>query len=429
MHESHSHRFHLKSPFPPGSFDLLCAARSIAKNAQESSAVFVGCPLSRFIAKQFEEQSENDIKAAWWYGVAPLVFCREQDLAEACFAVLNPEMKGAGSVRKLLDRSKFPYVLVSGAEELAKNADRVRDALRGNEQSGRESLYTQGQFAKPLRNYFGDEIDNAEFSSLLEEVALSSIIEFPDWSREDYRKRWALKRPERFGIDEKIDIEWIVDHGNKTSFDFLCTCQAPQLFPSMAIEFDGPLHDTDSGKIKDRLKDLICREAGLPLLRVDVDFAGPQPSDPKNYDYLRKSFKRKFAEFASLFVWFTASAWERAMKSVDTSGLTPEKVEIARVKALHRMFPTIPDVHRGLTNYLSLEEEYHEVIGRRPHITLDRHDVHGIRASMQLDRLTLQSPWLRIRVGVPRPLVDWGELEEIYCRRHVTEQALQKLKG
>ncbi len=429
MHESHSHRFHLKSPFPPGSFDLLCVARRIARNAKESSTVFTGCPLSGFIAENVKKALATDIRKTYFYGVAPLVICRGQDLAEACFAVLNPEMRGAGFVRNLFDRIRFPYILVSSTEELERNADRIRNALHGDEHQRRKSHYSQEEFAKPLRNYFGGESDNAEFAGLLEEVALSAIIELPDWSREDYRKRWVLTRPAGLRIDEEIDVKWMVDHGNKASFDFLCTCEAPQLFPSLAIEFDGPGHDTDSGKIKDRLKDLICREAGLPLLRVGVDFAGSQPGDPKNHDYFKKSFRRKFAEFASVFVWFTASPWKRAMKSIDASGLTPEEVEIARIKAVHRMFPTIPDVHRGLTNYFSLEEEYHEVTGRRPDITLDRHDANGVRASMQLNSLTLQSPWLRIRGGVPRPFVDWGELEEIYCRRHVTEQALQKLKG
>ena len=427
MHESHSHRFHLKSPFPPGSFDLLCTARRIAKNVQETSAVFVGCPLSGFIAEELKKDPAGDVRAAFYYGVAPLVICRGPVLTDACFAVLHPEMRGGGSVRKLLDRSKFPYVVVSSAEELDRNADCIRDALRSDERQGKTSHVTQERFAKPLRNYFGDEIDNAEFSSVLEEVALSSIIELPDWSSNDYRKRWGRKRPETLRIDEEIDIDWMVDHGNKTSFDFLCTREAPQLLPSLAIEFDGPYHDSDPVEIKDRLKDLICGEAGLPLLRVGMNFEGPRPGDPKNLEYLEKSFRRRFAEFASFSVWFTASAWEQAVKSVDSPSLSPRERENARTKALHGMFP--PDVHRGLMNDFSLEEEYHEATGRRPDITLECDDFKGIRASMDVGRLTLQSPWLRIRGGVARPFVDWGELQEIYCRNHVTEQALQKLKG
>ena len=58
---------------------------------------------------------------------------------------------------------------------------------------------------------------------------------------------------------------------------------------------------------------------------------------------------------------------------------------------------------------------------------VQRDDQRGIQASMQLDGRILQSPWLRIRRGISRPFVDWDELVEIYCRRHVTEQALQKL--
>jgi hypothetical protein len=431
MHESHSWQFHLKSPFPPGSFDLLCAARRIAKNAQESSVVFAGCPLSGFIGKGFSEQSGKDIKAAWYYGVAPLVICKGPDLPDACFAVLTPEVRGLGSVQKLLHRSKFPYALVSSTEELERNADSIRDALHGKEQQGIAPHVMQGLFAEPLRKYFGDEIvDYAEFSSLLEEVAVSSIIELPDWSKDEYLIWRARKRPkeEDMRIDDEMHIEWMVDHGNKTRFDFLSTREGPGLLPSLAIEFDGPHHDSNRvTRFNDRLKDRICREAGLPLLRVGITSVIPQPSDSKNGDDV--TFRKTFAEFASEFVWYTAAAWAQATRRIDGSSVDAMEAETARVKHLHRMNPTIADVHRGLVTSSSLEEEFYEVSGRRPDITVERDDANGIRASMKQDGLTLQSPWLQIRGGVPRPLVDWDELVEVYCRRHVTQLALQKLKA
>ena len=404
--EPHSHEFHLNSPFPPGSFELVCAARRIAKGVQQSSVVFVGCPISGFIAKESEEQSDNRIGRAWWYGVTPLVICTGPNLADACFAVLTPKVRGVGAVQKFFDRSRFPHALVSSTHELDQIADRIRDALHCNERQGVDRHTTQERFAEPLRSYFGDEIDNAEFGSLLEEVALSSIIELPDWSADDYRTRWTRKRPkvEEMTAVKEMYVEWMVDHGNKTSFDFLCTREAPRLFPSLAIEFDGPKHDSEPAKIfNDRLKDLVCREAGLPLLRVGVDFAGPSPSDPKNYGYVMKSYKRHFAAFASTFVWFTASAWEQAVKRTDRSNIDSIGLEAARVKTLHKEFPTIANVHLGLTSDLSLREKYHESIGSYPEITVERHDAKGIQASMKLDRLTFQSPWLRIRGGVPRP--------------------------
>lgn len=425
MHESHSHQFHLKSPFPPGSFELLCAARKIAKNTRDLSTVFVGPLVSAFVDDKFRHDPSEEIKAAWYHGVAPLVICRGKELSDACFAVLHPEMRGGSSIRELLDRSKFPYVSVSSAEELEQNAARIREALGSEQRQGKKPTFTQERFAQPLRNHFGDEIDDAEFSSLLEEVALSSVIELPDWSRTGYRKMWGRGRPKTLRLDDKMQLEWIVNHANKTSFDFLCTREAPHLFPSLAIEFDGPSHQTQSGKIKDRLKDLACSETGLPLLRVGVNCGQPWPADP---EYLEKAFRRRFADFASVFVWFTASAWEQTLKSADSSLADSSDLETARVKALHRKFPRIQNAHRELMAHLSLEERYHELIGRRPEITVESDDRNGIRAFMKLDRQTLESPWLLRQGGVPRPFVDWDELVEIYCRRHVTEQALQKHK-
>ena len=39
--------------------------------------------------------------------------------------------------------------------------------------------------------------------------------------------------------------------------------------PTFAVEFDGPVHGSPEKQKNDRLKDQLCKAAGLPLLRID----------------------------------------------------------------------------------------------------------------------------------------------------------------
>lgn len=427
MHELPSFQFRVKSPFPPGSFDLLAATRQIAESVQSSFTVLVECPVSAIIPKQLRDNAAKTSKSAWWYGSAPLVICDGYSPTHARMAILCPSMRGYRHVRDLLEECQFPYVLASSPAELRQSAANIKNILQRTTQWSESLHYCQDHFAKPLREYYGNDNSDAEFSSLLEEVALSAVIALPDWTSREYRTNWVRKLPKGLTNDGAIELEWMVDHGNKTSFDFVCTLESPQLFPFMAIEFDGPHHNTAEAIVKDSLKDLICQEAGLPLLRVGVEFMGPQSGTAINLDYCVRAFRRNFAEFSCTYAWYTASAWKDTLQTADIVSSTPIEPSVVRLKTLHKKYPSISDVHRNLKSYFSLEEKYREDVNGVPAISIENDDVKGTRASLKVDKSTLQSPWLRIRGGVPRPFLDWDELEEVYCRRYVTEQALQKL--
>ncbi len=57
----------------------------------------------------------------------------------------------------------------------------------------------------------------------------------------------------------------------QSSFDFLICGAVGRQPPELAVEFDSGFHDNPDQQRKDRLKNRLCQEAGLPLLRVRSD--------------------------------------------------------------------------------------------------------------------------------------------------------------
>lgn len=55
------------------------------------------------------------------------------------------------------------------------------------------------------------------------------------------------------------------DYFTKAHFDFVVT---KDLLPQFAVEFDGPTHESPEAVERDVLKNRLCREANLPLLRI-----------------------------------------------------------------------------------------------------------------------------------------------------------------
>lgn len=56
----------------------------------------------------------------------------------------------------------------------------------------------------------------------------------------------------------------------KAHIDFVVTDDSPSAKPLVAIELDGPSHQTAKQKRRDALKDQVCHTAGLPLWRFGI---------------------------------------------------------------------------------------------------------------------------------------------------------------
>jgi hypothetical protein len=82
-------------------------------------------------------------------------------------------------------------------------------------------------------------------------------------------KEFPLRRVIDAQKGELTTGEW--DYYTKASFDFVvCTRDGEQRF-EIAIEFDGKQHRLRKQARKDTLKDRLCFESGLPLIRIQRD--------------------------------------------------------------------------------------------------------------------------------------------------------------
>lgn len=63
------------------------------------------------------------------------------------------------------------------------------------------------------------------------------------------------------------------DFAWKSHLDFVCVDEEENL-PVLAVEYDGHQHLTDARqRDRDKIKDTLCRQAELPLLRIDSEYA------------------------------------------------------------------------------------------------------------------------------------------------------------
>ena len=86
-------------------------------------------------------------------------------------------------------------------------------------------------------------------------------------------------------------------------FDFTLT---RDLVPILVIECDGDWHDQPAQQIRDRTKDEICRNLGLPLIRVDVR--------NMSYQQVETTFGTLLKSQAALYLeqtprWHVAEPW------------------------------------------------------------------------------------------------------------------------
>jgi len=101
-----------------------------------------------------------------------------------------------------------------------------------------------------------EEIALQELSSVAADNALRV---FPKTRLSDVLLKGDARLPER-----------IFNYYTRSHFDFLVI--EPNGKPFMAIEYDGPFHHTDPKQAeRDQIKNQLCKDSGLPLLRVNAN--------------------------------------------------------------------------------------------------------------------------------------------------------------
>lgn len=108
------------------------------------------------------------------------------------------------------------------------------------------------------------------------QVALHSVFDvtetatqYDSWADENYVKRMFLSKSVDFlvCVDKKIIIKDGYTNEDGTKRDF----SEHMYVPILAIEIDGPYHETPDQKQRDHIKDLLFQSISLPLLRFPLE--------------------------------------------------------------------------------------------------------------------------------------------------------------
>lgn len=115
-----------------------------------------------------------------------------------------------------------------------------------------------------------------------------------------------------FDFPDSASISGLRNYWFKAHFDFLIT--NAQYYPLFAVEFDGPTHDNQEQKARDDQKNILCKLARLPLLRINSKYLTPLYRGTDLLAWFTESFfvKQSFDE-----------AYEKGIIPVE-EGFTPQ---------------------------------------------------------------------------------------------------------
>lgn len=82
----------------------------------------------------------------------------------------------------------------------------------------------------------------------------------------------------------------------KTSLDLVIATSDPLPLPLLAIEVDGSSHNDSCQQQKDAMKNTLCEQAGLPLIRITYDYL-PQQQERSHQAKYNRRIRMKFIRF------------------------------------------------------------------------------------------------------------------------------------
>lgn len=104
-----------------------------------------------------------------------------------------------------------------------------------------------------------------------EEVAHGEIKDSADqWNLSVYPK---VRLADVIGLDDLGIVGELKRYGLQAHFDFVVCRNTWE--PDYAVEFDGRYHSTPVQIARDKKKDLLCAQAGFPILRINSNYLSP----------------------------------------------------------------------------------------------------------------------------------------------------------
>lgn len=151
----------------------------------------------------------------------------------------------------------------------------IRDALLGERKSKsyeRNSVNFQQLQAFKIINDRIDRLEQYNPFILLHEVRASSIATIKQEAVHTNNSSWIS----------------IWEHAQKTSFDCLVVSK-DDMYPLLAVEFDGVHHQDDKQKRKDALKNEYCNKLSLSLIRINESYLNNDMA-PALFEYQKSYF-------------------------------------------------------------------------------------------------------------------------------------------
>lgn len=194
---------------------------------------------------------------------------------------------------------------------------------------------------------------------------------------EDYYPS-ILNEEERLGASFSIEIEREVkqrlatyeaetDYLKKTSLDILIVAKGYDSFPILGIEYDGRVHQHPEQIKKDQLKNSICIQAHLPLVRITMKYL------PEHQSYRYNNEDRLYREFRSGFIKFTC-------KRLALVGLDEEHLWCEHMAAIKKL-DSMPEDERRLNEDVDWQSRWESLL--RNHVEGNLLDKDRERGDLQ----------------------------------------------
>lgn len=189
------------------------------------------------------------------------------------------EPKISEGAENILNAAKLPWSKVNSRNMEGVVSDLLRISLGSSSSTNAKPpvAKTEWMIARKFRKLFS-ELPN-EYR-VMEQVALSEVIETLNLDNRNLHKPNNWNNPQNLSEFEALSgnsqYYKLNDFASRSSFDVLIInknviTKSDEWWPVLAIEIDGQQHNEDERqKLNDSLKDRICHEALLPLLRVKL---------------------------------------------------------------------------------------------------------------------------------------------------------------
>lgn len=221
------------------------------------------------------------------YGKIAVLVLDICDYTPLCAVLINSVVDGhiVRDTESILDQARLPWVTVNNWDMEHKVRQLIKIAIEGKQSHDIKSPLnlTESSLGKAIRMWF---LPLSDYCRVIEQVGISEVVDILSLDhRKQLRTASSWSRPKTVDALKALstrDQYWLLsEFAASSSFDLLILQKTDknqhtesEWWPLLAVEFDGPTHKGDKGRLNDYKKDRISSEALLPILRIRVADVG-----------------------------------------------------------------------------------------------------------------------------------------------------------